>query len=253
MLIIRSLAMALVKRQNGIQTEDCFSNLEVFVANGVAGEKDEELFKLFEESVESHLISKNVNKKTEKNIENKTMEKIVENSTKKVENNEVTEEKEEEDIVTLPNWRLINGAILRNTQQIAPVSELAEILQDRQSWQKIEQQSPSGKLILSKYSSFEDFLEKKADFLKHLEPRAGSGLFVLGNSMNHSCRPNCVIMSSFSDFEIRVVALRKIHKDEELTFSYIDESQPFHSRQQQLMERYLFRCTCERCKEESGQ
>lgn len=69
--------------------------------------------------------------------------------------------------------------------------------------------------------------------------------------MNHSCRPNCVVMTSSSDFHIRLVALRKIHKGEELTFSYIDESQPFMIRQKQLMERYLFRCKCERCKQEA--
>jgi SET domain-containing protein len=66
--------------------------------------------------------------------------------------------------------------------------------------------------------------------------------------MNHSCDPNTVITSPFNDYRIKAIALRHIEKGEELCFSYIDETQPFHIRQKELKEKYLFACVCTKCK-----
>eukprot|EP01117_Protostelium_nocturnum_P017830 TRINITY_DN732_c0_g1_i4.p1 TRINITY_DN732_c0_g1~~TRINITY_DN732_c0_g1_i4.p1 ORF type:complete len:205 (+),score=0.42 TRINITY_DN732_c0_g1_i4:640-1254(+) len=142
--------------------------------------------------------------------------------------------------VHINNWRSINGLLLRNAQTIHPVSQ----------WhQFVELASPQAQSQIDK-GGFMDFLQNNSTLLEGLLPTGGSGLFLIGNSMNHSCRPNCVVASSFPDHHIKVIALREIKKGEQLCFSYIDEEQPCSSRQQQLWDRYLFHCKCHKCKEE---
>jgi len=95
------------------------------------------------------------------------------------------------------------------------------------------------------HKSFEKFLAEED--LSSLTISGGSGLFRLGNSMNHSCCPNVVVATCFKDHRIKVIALRTISKGEQLCFSYIDETQPFCARQKELKEKYLFDCTCNKC------
>lgn len=63
--------------------------------------------------------------------------------------------------------------------------------------------------------------------------------------INHSCDPNSVM--TFDGRSLSVRALREIAKDEELTISYIDNTNPTHRRQDELTERYFFKCECTRC------
>jgi hypothetical protein len=44
--------------------------------------------------------------------------------------------------------------------------------------------------------------------------------------------------------------LRDIHEDEEITLGYVDGTDPFEKRQQELKERYFFTCSCELCTKE---
>lgn len=67
----------------------------------------------------------------------------------------------------------------------------------------------------------------------------------LASLINHSCDPNSVM--TFDGRSLSVRALREIAKDEEITISYIDNTNPTHKRQEELTERYFFKCECTRC------
>ncbi len=62
---------------------------------------------------------------------------------------------------------------------------------------------------------------------------------------NHSCDPNAVIVMDGPKLSFR--SLKSIAKDEEIFISYIDISNPFARRQQELKERYYFTCACSKC------
>ncbi|KAF8331774.1 uncharacterized protein EI90DRAFT_2919583 [Cantharellus anzutake] len=70
--------------------------------------------------------------------------------------------------------------------------------------------------------------------------------------INHSCRPNAVIVfptesRSNAVKKAEVIALRPIAPGEQILASYIDISQPTPVRLRELKEGYLFDCTCEAC------
>lgn len=67
----------------------------------------------------------------------------------------------------------------------------------------------------------------------------------IASLINHSCDPNSVM--TFDGQSLSVRALKGIAKDEELTISYIDNTNPTHKRQDELTERYFFKCECTRC------
>ena len=64
-------------------------------------------------------------------------------------------------------------------------------------------------------------------------------------SINHSCDPNAVV--TFDGEHLSLMSLRNIRKDDELSISYIESTDPYHRRQQLLAARYFFRCTCSKC------
>jgi hypothetical protein len=148
-------------------------------------------------------------------------------------------------IVTLSNYRLLNGMILRNIQRIVPTSDLAR------HWEHHPEEIPND-LFPQCHGNFAEFVRRHAETA--LEPLclAGSGLFAIGNSMNHSCEPNAIIVTGGSTFRIAARALGDIYPGEELTFSYIDEDQPVALRQRELKEKYCFDCRCPKCKRELG-
>ncbi|RMZ77444.1 hypothetical protein DV738_g4338, partial [Chaetothyriales sp. CBS 135597] len=78
-----------------------------------------------------------------------------------------------------------------------------------------------------------------------LEP-VGIALDPLAALLNHSCEPSCVIRFDILG-SISVDVLRPISSGEELTISYIDNTQPLNYRQADLTSRYFFKCTCPRC------
>ncbi|CAL1156770.1 unnamed protein product [Cladocopium goreaui] len=79
-------------------------------------------------------------------------------------------------------------------------------------------------------------------------PRGGSGLYLRCSRANHSCRPNGFFRVS-KDGHLALVARRAISAGEEVTISYLPESellQPLARRQRSLT-RFGFQCRCERC------
>lgn len=148
---------------------------------------------------------------------------------------------DESKLITLSNWQLFQGMILRNVQCIRPVSDFSVFVETASNdLQKLIFASNS-------ISSFDQFIQTYQQMLESLTICGGSGLFTLANSMNHSCNPNVVIMSPFPNYQIQVVAIQDISPGDELTFSYIDETQPFEVRQKILLEKYLFKCNCSKC------
>ncbi|KAI9838683.1 MAG: hypothetical protein M1819_004997 [Sarea resinae] len=68
----------------------------------------------------------------------------------------------------------------------------------------------------------------------------------LAASINHSCDYNSVV--TFDGPCLYVRTLRPLAKDEEVSISYIDCTNPFARRQSDLKDRYFFTCTCAKCK-----
>jgi hypothetical protein len=77
----------------------------------------------------------------------------------------------------------------------------------------------------------------------------GSGFYVLHSCFNHSCDPNCRVLVPRDDSEngkAIVQTVRDIAEGEELTVSYIEETEPYLVRQEHLRD-YGFECRCSRC------
>lgn len=67
--------------------------------------------------------------------------------------------------------------------------------------------------------------------------------------MNHSCDPNAYIMMDGPQVSIRT--LRPIRKDKEIFISYIDATNPYHKRQEELRSRWFFTCRCAKCQKKA--
>ncbi|KAF2808553.1 SET domain-containing protein [Mytilinidion resinicola] len=62
---------------------------------------------------------------------------------------------------------------------------------------------------------------------------------------NQSCDPNAVVVMDGPVLSFR--SLRPIKKDEEIFISYVDGTNPFARRQQELKQRWHFTCKCTKC------
>lgn len=78
-----------------------------------------------------------------------------------------------------------------------------------------------------------------------LQPQLGSCLVPGAALINHSCDPNAHHLSEGPELVIR--SLRQITKEEEITISYVDPTQPFEERQKALYAAYGFACQCRKC------
>ncbi|EOD47967.1 putative set and mynd domain protein [Neofusicoccum parvum UCRNP2] len=77
-----------------------------------------------------------------------------------------------------------------------------------------------------------------------LEP-LGISFDPLACSANHSCDPNAFVIMDGAQLSYR--ALNPIAKDEEISISYVDPTNPFERRQTELRQRYHFACACTKC------
>ncbi|THH30887.1 hypothetical protein EUX98_g3275 [Antrodiella citrinella] len=73
------------------------------------------------------------------------------------------------------------------------------------------------------------------------------GIFFFCSRINHSCKPNVHVQWVDWVHQIELRATRDIAYKDELCRSYIDLLQSRRRRQQQLMEKYWFKCRCEAC------
>lgn len=76
----------------------------------------------------------------------------------------------------------------------------------------------------------------------------GHGLFEIACRMNHSCKPNCVWITSQDGKTKEVRAVKAIEEGDELTIDYVGEAlEPTPARRKELMTTKGFVCQCDRC------
>jgi SET domain len=67
----------------------------------------------------------------------------------------------------------------------------------------------------------------------------------LSANMNHSCNPNAVVV--FDGLQLCVRSLVDLAEGQEITISYIDNTNSLRIRRRELTERYFFLCSCIKC------
>lgn len=83
-------------------------------------------------------------------------------------------------------------------------------------------------------------------------------LYPLAAMINHSCKPNAVrvytsSMDNDESSEVMVAhATQAIKQGEEIVWSYVPTTRPYHDRRKRIKETFGFDCICERCKAESS-
>lgn len=77
----------------------------------------------------------------------------------------------------------------------------------------------------------------------------GSGYYRVTCCANHSCCPNASrsVDTFVSDHTLTLIAQRDIAPNEEITISYIDETEAYEQRSVALLD-YGFVCDCPKCK-----
>jgi len=73
----------------------------------------------------------------------------------------------------------------------------------------------------------------------------GSGIFLLGSMLNHSCCPNSVQV--FEGKTLVVKAVERIDVGEEIEISYVELADPTSRRRAKLFSDYYIQCDCHRC------
>jgi len=157
-------------------------------------------------------------------------------------------------------YRQLNGLILRNASTLHPITDVHLMLQqlvsqkDTFSLPLLKQICQSEKLPIVGAKSADALLPIVLQYSQKLQRLCvtGTGVFAIHNCMNHSCEPNVVTMCSRTDRSVRVVALKDIHKDDEICISYIDDAMDVRNRRKALYSKYLFFCKCPRCIRESA-
>ncbi|RKP34357.1 hypothetical protein BJ085DRAFT_23803 [Dimargaris cristalligena] len=80
----------------------------------------------------------------------------------------------------------------------------------------------------------------------------GSGLYLVSSYVTHSCQPNTVPVFPKGTHKLALKATRPIKAGEELSMSYIvPQDRSAEARQEELVEKYRFRCSCPACETES--
>lgn len=133
-------------------------------------------------------------------------------------------------IVSLEVFRIFNGVIQRNASRVQPLTDIHLLLSAAAA--------ASEKDVLAALSS---------EWASRLSV-GGTALFAVANTINHSCAPNAQFASATTDHRITLVCASKIAADDEITVSYIDETQPKKQRLEELKSKYLFTCQCDKCK-----
>lgn len=76
----------------------------------------------------------------------------------------------------------------------------------------------------------------------------GHGIFEIACKMNHSCKPNCIWITTQDGKAKEIRAISTIEKGEELTIDYVGNTlEPIPQRRQELLMTKGFICNCDRC------
>lgn len=148
-----------------------------------------------------------------------------------------------EKIVNKKNYLFMNGILSRNAVSLNPVSDFHLYISELPDKQQNIIANIHKKGMTPKEFVQSEWMRRLTIF--------GTGLFLIGNSINHSCVPNVATASCYNDNTLSLITLRPIKSGEELYISYIDETLSYEERKKRLMEYYQFECDCPKCKEES--
>ena len=80
---------------------------------------------------------------------------------------------------------------------------------------------------------------------------AGSGVYVLTATLNHSCVPSACLVMDGKSVDVIVKATRPIKTGEEITLCYVPKGLKLRERRERL-KKYEFSCDCEKCKLEGA-
>ena len=72
------------------------------------------------------------------------------------------------------------------------------------------------------------------------------GIFPILSRINHSCKPNCIVLWNEKGYYQMLQSTKKINKNDEITISYIDLMNR-NQRRQKLLKIYGFYCECSLC------
>ena len=101
------------------------------------------------------------------------------------------------------------------------------------------------------YTAMEQTWNKQVRTQSGTDPyRRVLGLYPLAAIINHSCSANAVRV--FAGELMMVHACTMIPRGEEIVWSYIPSSQPYHVRKNVIHSKFGFECCCDRCKKEEG-
>lgn len=154
--------------------------------------------------------------------------------------NHIFEDKSDlEEIINPKNYQAMAGVLSRNAVSLKPLSDFHLYISDLPD---IHQSIIAN--IYQKGITAMDFIH--SEWMQSLTVD-GTGLFLIGNSINHSCNPNVASASCSNDHNLSLVSVRPIEAGEELLISYIDEELPYEERQAQLKKFYNFECKCPKC------
>lgn len=97
------------------------------------------------------------------------------------------------------------------------------------------------------YYSIQDTKREGEQFKLVKLPHAVHKMFLKGSLINHSCYPNSTLVSGGR--YMMLMLDRSIAKGEEITYDYLQNSDElgYETRQKLLMDRWQFKCNCERC------
>ncbi|EGG15322.1 SET domain-containing protein [Cavenderia fasciculata] len=148
-------------------------------------------------------------------------------------------------VLTIERYRQFNSIIQCNASKINPLSRIHMLIEKNtiespalQDYIQLVEDGPKvpfGEPLLN-------LLESLSDCCVH-----GSGLYVYANSCNHSCSPNAAITNESTNFSATIRSITDIPNGNQIEISYIEEDQPSQTRQSELIDKYKFKCHCQKC------
>lgn len=154
-------------------------------------------------------------------------------------------------------YRTLNSgkhSVLKEINRISKCVEDLECMNEEMNYPYNENDSDASSSSSSSSDNDDDDDDNHEDKKEETEVMPGFlglGMYRSIAMTNHSCYPNCEV--DFVDSSTCVVkATRPIAIEEELTISYVEESDILVDRQRHLRRDYLFVCSCVKCKVEAG-
>lgn len=77
----------------------------------------------------------------------------------------------------------------------------------------------------------------------------GTGIYLSGSKLDHSCKPNAVASFHGSTLVVRATEEIENPTPDKVFISYVEQLSPLSERHAALKEQYYFTCNCERCQD----